>query len=94
MYEKKDFSPVFLPTRRNILKGVVNGHNIEIYDFYQEQRMPWYWMFMFKYGLRTTTRRSTIFKIDGNEKEARGFLSGFAPFISYRQILLDLDGRP
>lgn len=93
-YQRKSSSvQLSLPVRRNILTGVVNNHNIEIYDFYQEQRMPWYWMFMFRRGLRTTTRRSTIFKIDGNEEEARGFLSGFAPIYRLRQILMDLDNH-
>ncbi|MDO8624207.1 MAG: hypothetical protein Q7R54_02525, partial [bacterium] len=55
-----------LEYRRNILRGALSGHSVEIFDLVQRDG----------FGKYSTSKKRTIVKVDGVEKE-RGSMTGF-----------------
>lgn len=83
---------------KNIIKGNLNGHLIEICDLYNMRKyhssnLGLWAVFLFGYRY-TSTEQVTIIKVDGQETRIKGSFYGFASVRKIKQLLLRIKDSP
>lgn len=78
------FGPSIKNYKRNILTGNINGHSIEIYDYYEKDRVGFY-----GHSYRNINR-SIVFKKNDKEVKYRGLFGIIPPVSKIRKILTEI----
>lgn len=81
---------LFQPTKFNKISGVINGHQIEIYDYIWSHDT---FMSIGTIGGGSASRHCTVYVVDGMNYEVEGFIFGFPSVRGIEKWLKALSAR-